>query len=361
MSAVVCACASGVKSGRDVRQVGPVDVGVGEAGAVVAKHLPGRGRGDRHVREVAERGRAAAAALGVLARERWKRATGEELPAPPPVEGSWPEGLDPSLEAVDVAISRTVPEHNGQAGIYEIEALYLAVIRATRRTLYIESQYFASRRIAEAIAERLAEPDGPEIVVINPATADGWLEEEVMGSSRARLLQIIQRADGYERFRLYTPVTAGGKPIYVHAKVLVSDARLLRVGSSNLNNRSLGFDTECDVSVESVPDAPDADHLRQFIIGLRNDLLAEHLGVPKKTVEREIERAGGSLVAAIEALRSEGRSLVPFVTPELNALEDAVLGENQLLDPERPSGGWRNFRRGLRRLIPGWAGMGTRK
>lgn len=303
----------------------------------------------------------AARALGVLARERWKRATGEELAAPPPVEGSWPEGLDPSLEDVDVAISRTVPEYDGRAGIYEIEALYLAAIRATRRTLYIESQYFASRRIAEAMAERLSEPDGPEMVVINPETADGWLEEEVMGSSRARLLQLIQKADRHGRFRLYTPVTAGGKPIYVHAKVLVSDDRLLRVGSSNLNNRSLGFDTECDLSVEAVPDAPDADHLRQFIVGLRNDLLAEHLGVPKKVLEREFDRAGGSLVAVIEALRSEGRSLVPFVAPELNALEDAVLGENELLDPERPSGAWRGFRRGLRRLVPGWAFLGTQK
>ena len=39
--------------------------------------------------------------------------------------------------------------------MHEIELLWLAAIAAARRSVYIESQYFANRRIAEAIAERL--------------------------------------------------------------------------------------------------------------------------------------------------------------------------------------------------------------
>lgn len=293
-----------------------------------------------------------AQALGELARDRWKRATGEDLELPPPMESAWPEGLEPSLRDVDVAVSRTVPEHEGQGGVHEIEALYLAAIAAARRTIYIESQYFASRKIAEAMAARLRDPDGPEIVVINPETADGWLEEEVMGSSRARLLRLVREADRDDRFRLYTPVTAGGRPIYVHAKVMVVDDRLLKVGSSNLNNRSLGFDTECDLSVEARPDANRGSELGRSIVGLRNDLVAEHLGVESALLEQGIERAGGSLIRAIEGLRSEGRSLVPFEPPEMNAVEASLLAENQLLDPERPSSRWRSLRRGLRSLIP---------
>jgi phospholipase D1/2 len=64
-----------------------------------------------------------------------------------------------------------------------------------------------------------------------------------------------------------------------------------------------------------------------------------------------IEDAGGSLIRAIEALRSEGRSLVPFEPPELTWAEDAVLGENQLLDPERPASRRRALQRGLSRLF----------
>jgi phospholipase D1/2 len=238
-----------------------------------------------------------------------------------------------------------MPEYDGRDGVHEIEALYLAVIAATRRTLYIESQYFASRKLAEAMAKRLREPNGPEIVIVNPETADGWLEEEVMGSARARLLRLIAKADAYSRFRLYTPVTEGGAPIYVHAKVLVMDDRLLRVGSSNLNNRSLGFDTECDLSLDAATqNGPPRERIRR----LRDDLLAEHLGVEIGAVEAAIESSDGSLIGAIEMLRSGGRSLVPFEPPALNGIEEEVLAENTLLDPERPA------RNGILRWFP-WA------
>ncbi|WP_375262667.1 phospholipase D-like domain-containing protein [Palleronia sp.] len=295
----------------------------------------------------------AARALGQLARERWKRATGDDISAPPRTRSLWPEDLTPTVSEVDVAISRTAPPYGERAAVHEIEALYLAIIAGTRRTLYIESQYFASRKLAEAIAARLREPAGPEFVIINPVTADGWLEEEVMGSSRARLLAMIGDADIYGRFRLYTPVAQGGTPIYVHAKIVVMDDRLLRIGSSNLNNRSLGYDTECDLSIEAQPDDPEEGALRQRIGALRTDLLAEHLGVSESAVDMAVAKAGGSLIGAIEALCGEGRTLAPFEPPELNATEDEVLGESDLLDPERPRHRWRPFR--LSRLLPGGA------
>ncbi|MFD1914484.1 phospholipase D-like domain-containing protein [Halodurantibacterium flavum] len=286
-----------------------------------------------------------AKALGELARSRWERATGERLDPPPPLEGAWPEGLQTTFTDVDVAIARTVPDHEGHTGAREIEALYLAAIARCRRTLYIESQYFASRRIADAMAARLSEPDPPEIVVINPESADGWLQEEVMGSSRARLLQLVRRADHKGRFRIYTPVTKGGQPIYVHAKVLVMDDRLLRVGSSNLNNRSMGFDSECDLALEAGADDVD---LRGQIVGVRDDLLAEHLGVDEARLRAALDQ--GSLIAAIEVLRGEGRTLVPFDPPDLNGFEEEVMAENALLDPESTAAPRRSLRGWIRGL-----------
>jgi phospholipase D1/2 len=293
--------------------------------------------------------REAARALGALARERWQRATGETLEPPPATPSAWPDRLRPLLRDVDVAIARTLPDSDDEKGVHEIEALYLAAIRGARHAIYIESQYFASRRIAEAMAERLWEADGPEIVVVNPESADGWLEEEVMGSSRARILRLIAEGDRHGRFRIYTPVTAGRQPIYVHAKVMVVDDRLLKVGSSNLNNRSLGFDTECDLAVEAPPAGRGGAALRAAIVGLRNDLIAEHLGVDQAVLERAIESEQGSLVRAIDSLRSDGRSLVPFEPPALNEAEEQVLAESALLDPERPSSRWH----ALRRHLPG--------
>jgi len=275
---------------------------------------------------------AAARALGELARERWYRATGERIDAPPECDCAWPDELKPFLRDTPVALSRTLPEYDGQEEAREVEHIFLAAIEAARDVLYVESQYFASRRIAEAIAKRLAEPDGPEFVVINPESAEGWLEEQVMGSARARLQRMVEEADEHDRFRIYTPVNEKGTPIYVHAKVMVMDDRLIKIGSSNLNNRSMGFDTECDVSLEA---GEEDEGLKSDILRLRNDLLAEHLGTDAETVAEAVRSHDGSLIAAIEALRSEGRSVVRLRAPEPQANE-AALAANDLLDPERP-------------------------
>ncbi|HEY0521809.1 MAG TPA: phospholipase D-like domain-containing protein [Stellaceae bacterium] len=286
----------------------------------------------------------AARALGELARMRWKFATGEQLPPPPdahPESDPWPDRLKPSIRDVEIAIARTAPKFEEQPQTREIEALYLAAIGAARRTIYLESQYFASRRIAEAIVRRLKEEDGPEIVVVNPLSAEGWLEEEAMGSARALLLNMIREADRHRRFAIYTPQTAGGEPIYVHAKVMVIDDRLLRVGSSNLNNRSLGFDTECDLALDAAAQGDGrAAELARTIAGFRDDLLAEHLGVRPEEVAAALDATAGSLIGAIERLRRpEGRTLVPFVVPHVDDAED-YLAEHELLDPERPESLW---------------------
>ncbi len=48
----------------------------------------------------------------------------------------------------------------------EVEKLYLDMIAAARRTIYIENQYFTAPRLAAALEKRLAEPDGPEVVLV---------------------------------------------------------------------------------------------------------------------------------------------------------------------------------------------------
>src|SRR5690606_16443968 len=124
-------------------------------------------------------------------------------------------------------------------------------------------------------AKRLEEENPPEFVLVMPRCADGWLEQKAMDAARVRLAREIAKVDHGNRFRIYVPVTRGREDIYVHAKVSIVDDRLLRVGSSNLNNRSLGLDSECDViidsALESNRETPPA------IAALRTRLIAEHL------------------------------------------------------------------------------------
>jgi phospholipase D1/2 len=289
----------------------------------------GRAYGPWHDATMAVDGEAARA-LGELSRERWETAGGEALPAPHAESDPWPEALEPCFRDVDVAIARTRGAHEKAAAVREIEALFVDMIKRARRFVYAENQFFASRVIAEAIAERLCESDCPEFVIVNPRSVEGWVEEEVMSPARAKLMQHIAKVDRQNRFRIYTPVTEAGEDIYVHSKIMIVDDEMLRVGSANMNNRSMGLDSECDLMIDSR--LPANAGAGERIAELRFDLLAEHLGVEPEQIAARMS-AAGSLIEAIEALRGEGRTLLPFVPEEPNALESAI-AETEALDPE---------------------------
>jgi phosphatidylserine/phosphatidylglycerophosphate/cardiolipin synthase-like enzyme len=268
----------------------------------------------------------AAAALGELARLRWHRAGGETIAAHEGLASCWPDTLDPQFEAIDVGIARTEPAMPDSDEVREIEALFVRQIEDAKHNIYAESQYFTSRRIAAAIGKRLQAPDCPEIILVTPVSADGWLETQVMDTARARVVAGLQRLDPGGRLRIYHPYTAQGTPIYAHAKVMIVDGASLRIGSANMNNRSMGFDTECDILI-----AP-GDNGAASIVSIRDGLIAEHLGVEVGRLQSEI-RSCGSIIDAIEALRGSGRSLRPYVVPEMDTL-DEWLAENSVLDPD---------------------------
>ena len=270
-----------------------------------------------------------AAALGDLARDRWKRATGDSLP---PVERDgalWPKGLKPQFRDVELGIARTSPCYRQFEEVREIEALFLDLIGRAKRFIYAESQYFASPRIAAAIRARIIDDPDFEFVLVNPVRADGWLEQVAMDSARVRIGQVIGQSDPDNRFRIYTPVTKGGDDIYVHAKVMIVDDELLKVGSANMNNRSLGLDSECDLALDAAG-TPDT----ATIAALRTRLMAEHLGVSERKVADKFRRTG-SLVATIEALKGEGKTLrlLEFEKPKGAA---KFIADSELLDPESP-------------------------
>lgn len=296
---------------------------------------------------------AAAAALGELCRSRWAVATGERLEPVSARGACWPEGLTPDLEGVDIGIARTIPTMPDQQEVREIQHLFLDQIRRAHRTVYIESQYFAARKVAEAIAARLQEEDGPEFVIVNPTSAEGWLQAQAMDSARARLMQALRRLDRHGHLAMYHPFTAGGEPIYVHAKIMVVDGRAIRVGSANINNRSMALDSECDVLVEG------DEAVAAAAVALRDGLLAEHLGVGVEALAAAIDDKG--LIGAVEALRGDGRSLRPYVLPDLGSAVE-WLADSELLDPEGAEEMFEPLsQRGLFRRLRGPARLGKRR
>src|SRR3546814_6827145 len=74
-----------------------------------------------------------------------------------------------------------------------------------------------------------------------------------MNAGRRRFMDRLAAAGVADRVKLVSPVVpddTSGEGVMVHAKVMIVDDRLLRVGSANLNNRSMGTDTECDLALE---------------------------------------------------------------------------------------------------------------
>ncbi|MEW4466973.1 phospholipase D-like domain-containing protein [Parasphingorhabdus sp. JC815] len=281
----------------------------------------------------------AAKKLAEFAVNRWKVAGGTKMIETISAD-CWPAKLKPAFQNVDIAIARTQPETDNQPAITEIEQLYIDLIASAEKFVYAESQYFASQKIAAAIAERLREKNGPEIVILNPVRSEGWLEPEVMDTKRARLVKALMDIDHEGRFRIFHVLNEAGSGIYIHAKILIVDDRVIRVGSSNINNRSLGFDTEVDLAIDAGNTKKTAVH--EQIARIRNDLLAEHLRVDISEIEAMFLKTG-SLIETIEQCRSEGTTMRDYQLPDLGDVEE-WLADHSVLDPTDADDNFAGFR-----------------
>lgn len=174
--------------------------------------------------------------------------------------------------------------------VNDIEATYHARIRDAQNLIYIETQFFRDRAMAQELCDRartcpdlrlfLVLPAAPESVAFRDDPAlDGRYGDHL----QTKCLRKLRRAFG-DRLLITSPVqrraasatrtpgaraTLSGAPvIYVHAKVAVFDQTAAIVSSANLNGRSLRWDTEAGVEI----DQPDQARV------LRDRLLRHWMG-----------------------------------------------------------------------------------
>jgi phosphatidylserine/phosphatidylglycerophosphate/cardiolipin synthase-like enzyme/uncharacterized membrane protein YdjX (TVP38/TMEM64 family) len=276
----------------------------------------------------------AAAALAELARNRWQLAADENPGPVSPYGDPWPDSVAPDFTDVDVGIARTCPHYNQRTEVREIERLYCDAIAAAESNIYIENQFLTCTHIAERLATRLREREELQVLAVVPHDHEGWLEGQSMRHGRLRFMQILQHAGVADRVRVLAPwVTDGGRTTakMVHSKVMIVDDRLLRVGSANLNNRSMGTDTECDLAIEATTPAQ-----RRIVSGIRDRLLADHCGVTTAEVAAVVDRSP-SLFDAIDGLSEGSHRLQP--THDVGSGSELLLPYlDKVADPERPIG-----------------------
>jgi phosphatidylserine/phosphatidylglycerophosphate/cardiolipin synthase-like enzyme/uncharacterized membrane protein YdjX (TVP38/TMEM64 family) len=288
---------------------------------------------------------AAADALAALFAERWRQAGGDRWLLEQADSGAdadpWPSGVEPLLRDHAVAIARTLPAYEGRDEVREVERLYLDMIDAAERFIYVENQYLTSRSLADALCRVLARDDGPEVVLVLPQQTGHWLEQHTMDILRARVLERLRDADRHDRLRVVYPDVPGlgDACLMVHAKLMIVDDRVLRVASSNLSNRSMGLDSECDLCVV----AEDADE-QAAITGLRRRLMAM-LGSGSEPALADLEQAAidagrAGLLDALDALvgsepTCDGPRLV-MLDGQVDPDWDRQLPDERLIDPDRP-------------------------
>ncbi len=239
---------------------------------------------------------------------RWEKATGAALPA---VDKPWKNfdqlfsAEQPLIEDCPVQVCLTQPQYQDQQPLRENLRATVDMLRSAKKFIYIENQYLTHQRIVKVLIHLLRSRNGPQIVVLLPRVNHDRFEEYTIGILQRRAVNLLMQNDYWNRLRICYPrlEIRDEHPLYVHSKLIIVDDKRVKIGSSNLNHRSMGFDTECDLLIE----ATSPKHKKQ-IRHLRYKLLAEHLDSTIHVLSCQEER-GYSLIQLIDEKRFHSRSL----------------------------------------------------
>lgn len=251
--------------------------------------------------------------LAELFKERWRIACCDELTLTAAAEKTLVDFVEHlPIASNRVAISRTQAKTDDgkQESIQEIRQLFVDAIESAESVIYIENQYFSSNALFWALSKRMKAHGRSrlQIVLVLAKDANAFVEKVSIGIMQAKVIHRLKEMaleTGHDLGVYYSGcVAADGQevPIYIHSKLFLVDDRLLSVGSANMNNRSMGLDTEVNVTWEA---SSDQNALIESIRHIRADLLAEHTGLKDPDEVGRLSRVEG-LVDYLDGLAESG-------------------------------------------------------
>ena len=282
-----------------------------------------------------------AQALQTLFVERWAASGGSPpgglgaLPAAPTGSVPLPASGAISFGSGPVAFSRTDPRADDRT-VREVEHLFVDAVESAEQLIYIETQYFSSRRMHQALMARMraAQRAPLEIVIIVNERAEALKEELAVGLRQAEILEHLRQVARETRHALgmYHALcdrpSAPFRTTYIHSKLMLVDDRFLTVGSANLTNRSMALDSELHVSWEAAGTGAADYRRRRALRRLRVSLLAEHTGLSGAAI-RGLVRIDG-LVARLDTIASRPGARLQSLGPP-TATQRAVM---EIVDPQ---------------------------
>lgn len=242
---------------------------------------------------------------------RWQLATDETLQLQQ-VSGRAPR-ITPTiaLPGSPVALSLNRPATPKESNpVREIYHLFLDAIANADQYVYMENQYLTSKDVIHALLERLEASDRPplNVIVVLPRVFHSWVEAAALGPPQLTTLDRLREIESRTEHRIGVYYSAAPDPteevpVFIHSKVLIVDDRLLSVGSCNFSNRSMGKDSELNVTWEARPQ----DHaLARAIRDVRVALLAEHCGMLNNKRAQSTLKEPMGLVDRLDALCEKG-------------------------------------------------------
>jgi phosphatidylserine/phosphatidylglycerophosphate/cardiolipin synthase-like enzyme len=288
----------------------------------------------------------APAALEQYFLRRWQRAGGKLPPLPAAATDDTARRYEPRgalvLGPTSLGLSRTQPHTTGLT-IREVERVFTDAIAWAERMIYIETQYFSSWRIRDALEARMRDAHRPhlEIVIVVNERAEALKEEIAVGLRQVKNIADLRgiAAETGHPLGVYYTMPEGAddgddaRSTYVHSKLMVVDDRFLTIGSANLTNRSMGVDSELHASWEA---GETDDRLRDAIRRVRVSLLAEHSGMMQGHPEDVFASMEG-IVARLDAIADKPGARLRChrpPSPEENAILSVVDPESLPFDPD---------------------------
>ncbi len=272
----------------------------------------------------------AAVCLTEVAESRWRAAGCTVTKAAAVSSERWPASVPVQARGMTAGIARTGIATASEPSVHEVARLFEASINTADRFIYIENQFTSAVDIARLLVQRMMDVPQLRVLIVTPKLHSSWFESQAMQSGRGGFIGQFVAADVVDRVRFLYPSTRapdGAAAVMVHSKVMITDDRFLRIGSANLNNRSMGADTECDLAFEATSETQ-----QKYIAQFRRQMIGHFCGVG----EQEIEDNETDLFGYLDRLGASDRekSLQPI---DPAATEGGIASVVQpVADPREP-------------------------
>lgn len=223
----------------------------------------------------------AAKELGTIFRNRWKEQTSNVLQKINQNKQNNFNNLPWFYGAMEARVTQTMPTYKDRKRVRACEKEIIHLLHQAKEHIYIENQYFTSKKLKRHLAKRLKKSNGPYITIIVPGTNSSGLGNKILTINRNVLFWKLKKKDAQNKLGIFYPTSGQGTAeIFVHSKCMIIDDTNVCIGSCNFNDRSMGLDLECNITLDAQNDAETCQKINEQKLLL----LSLHSGLPINTL-----------------------------------------------------------------------------